>query len=137
VYFVLRKRDVPFPTIFWLFGAFILACGTTHLMEAIIFWYPVYRLAGIIKLLTALVHPGRSFGFGPGHHVVGRSQASTPPKVDAAALMQATDDIDPTLTGQSDLPVRAGVAIGPQNVPRGQLVAERVEQGGLLGDEGG
>ncbi len=32
----------------FLFGAFILACGTTHLMEAIIFWYPVYRLAGVI-----------------------------------------------------------------------------------------
>src|SRR6516225_3181664 len=54
-YFVLRRRDVPFPTIFWLFGAFILACGTTHLMEAIIFWHPVYRLAGVIKLLTAIV----------------------------------------------------------------------------------
>src|SRR5262249_46375469 len=54
-FFVLRRRDVPFPTIFWLFGAFILACGTTHLMEAIIFWHPVYRLAGLIKLTTAVV----------------------------------------------------------------------------------
>jgi signal transduction histidine kinase/CheY-like chemotaxis protein len=58
VYFVLRRRDVPFPTVFWLFGAFILACGTTHLMEAIIFWHPVYRLAGAIKLLTAIVSWG-------------------------------------------------------------------------------
>lgn len=57
-YFVLRRRDVPFPTIFWLFGAFILACGTTHLMEAIIFWHPVYRLAGLIKLTTAVVSWG-------------------------------------------------------------------------------
>jgi PAS domain S-box-containing protein len=55
VYFVLRRKDVPFPSIFWLFGTFILACGTTHLMEAIIFWYPVYRLAGVIKLFTALI----------------------------------------------------------------------------------
>jgi signal transduction histidine kinase len=54
-YFVLHRRGVPFPTIFWLFGAFILACGTTHLMEAIIFWHPLYRLAGVIKLLTAIV----------------------------------------------------------------------------------
>src|SRR6516165_8604439 len=58
VYFVLRRRDVPFPTIFWLFGAFILACGTTHLMEVIIFWHPVYRMAGAIKLLTAVVSWG-------------------------------------------------------------------------------
>src|SRR5207237_7613064 len=54
-YFVLRKKDVPFRSIFWLFGAFILACGTTHLMEAIIFWWPAYRLAAVIKLFTALV----------------------------------------------------------------------------------
>lgn len=54
-YFVLRKKDVPFPTIFWLFGAFILACGTTHLMEVLIFWWPAYRLAGVIKLFTALI----------------------------------------------------------------------------------
>jgi PAS domain S-box-containing protein len=57
-YFVLRRRDIPFRTIFLLFGAFILACGTTHLMEAIIFWWPAYRLAGVIKLGTAIVSWG-------------------------------------------------------------------------------
>jgi signal transduction histidine kinase len=57
-YFVLRRRDLPFRTIFWLFGAFILACGTTHLMEVLIFWWPAYRLAGLIKLFTAIVSWG-------------------------------------------------------------------------------
>jgi two-component system CheB/CheR fusion protein len=57
-YFVIRKRDVPFRTIFLLFGAFILACGSTHLMEAIIFWWPAYRLAGVLKLFTAIVSWG-------------------------------------------------------------------------------
>jgi PAS domain-containing protein len=57
-YFVVRRKDVPFRTIFWLFGAFILACGTTHLMEALLFWWPAYRLAGLIKLATALVSWG-------------------------------------------------------------------------------
>ena len=57
-YFVIRRRDIPFRSIFILFGAFILACGTTHLMEAIIFWWPAYRLAGVIKLFTALVSWG-------------------------------------------------------------------------------
>src|SRR5262249_12299993 len=52
-FFVLRRKDVPFLRIFWLFVAFIFACGTTHLIEAIIFWHPVYRLAGVVKLLTA------------------------------------------------------------------------------------
>lgn len=55
LYFLQRRRDLPFRKIFLLFGAFILACGTTHLMEAIIFWQPLYRLAGVIKLLTAIV----------------------------------------------------------------------------------
>jgi PAS domain S-box-containing protein len=54
-YFVIRRKDIPFRSIFWLFGAFILACGTTHLMEVLIFWWPAYRLAGLIKLLTAIV----------------------------------------------------------------------------------
>jgi PAS domain S-box-containing protein len=57
-YFVLRRKDIPFRTIFLLFGAFILACGTTHLMEALMFWWPAYRLAGVIKLLTAVVSWG-------------------------------------------------------------------------------
>jgi PAS domain S-box-containing protein len=55
MYFLWRRKDLPFRTIFLLFGGFILACGTTHLMEAIIFWWPVYRLAGLIKLCTALI----------------------------------------------------------------------------------
>ena len=57
-YFVLRRRDIPFRTIFLLFGGFILACGTTHLMEALIFWWPAYRLAGVIKLFTAIISWG-------------------------------------------------------------------------------
>ena len=55
LYFLLRRKDIPFRGVFVLFGAFILACGTTHLMEAIIFWWPAYRLAGVIKLFTALI----------------------------------------------------------------------------------
>ena len=54
-FFILRKKDLPFRKIFLLFGAFILACGTTHLMEAIIFWWPAYRLSGLIKLATAII----------------------------------------------------------------------------------
>ncbi|MCE9604105.1 MAG: response regulator [Planctomycetia bacterium] len=55
VYFAARKKDLPFKKVFLLFGAFILACGTTHLMDAIIFWWPAYRLAGTIKFVTAVV----------------------------------------------------------------------------------
>jgi hypothetical protein len=35
---ITQRTDLPFPKIFWLFIAFILLCGSTHLMDAIIFW---------------------------------------------------------------------------------------------------
>ncbi|WP_143544092.1 sensor histidine kinase [Rhodopirellula sp. MGV] len=53
--FVRKRNDVVFPKIFWLFCAFIVSCGTVHLIEAIIFWWPVYRLSAVIKVFTALV----------------------------------------------------------------------------------
>ncbi len=46
---------MPFKYVFLLFGGFIVACGTTHLMDAVLFWWPAYRLAAGFKLLTALV----------------------------------------------------------------------------------
>jgi PAS domain S-box-containing protein len=54
-YFLLRRKDLPFRMILLLFCAFILVCGTTHLMEATLFWWPAYRLAAAIKVFTALV----------------------------------------------------------------------------------
>jgi hypothetical protein len=53
--FVSRRRDVPFNWMFILFGIFILACGTTHLMEIVTVWHPVYRLGGLVKAGTAAV----------------------------------------------------------------------------------
>ncbi|MES2387418.1 MAG: HAMP domain-containing sensor histidine kinase [Bacteroidota bacterium] len=41
--------------IFWLFTAFILACGLTHLMDAVIFWWPAYRLSAVIRFSTAII----------------------------------------------------------------------------------
>ena len=55
VWFTRRRPDIPFPWVFWMFGAFIIGCGTTHLMEVITSFTPVYRLSGVIKLLTAAV----------------------------------------------------------------------------------
>ena len=43
-FYLLRRRDVPFQPLFWLFGAFILSCGLGHLIEAALFWRPWYRL---------------------------------------------------------------------------------------------
>jgi PAS domain S-box-containing protein len=56
--FIRQRRDVPFNRLFWLFGLFILACGTTHLLDALIFWVPVYRLSGLMRLVTAMASWG-------------------------------------------------------------------------------
>ncbi len=55
MYFVRQRDDLKFPPIFYGFLALIFfSCGTVHLIEAGIFWWPVYTLSGMAKLLTAL-----------------------------------------------------------------------------------
>ena len=53
LHFLRKKKDVPFNWIFLAFGIFILACGTTHVMEIWNVWNAAYWLAGLIKALTA------------------------------------------------------------------------------------
>jgi PAS domain S-box-containing protein len=55
IYFIRKNRDLPFSGIFWMFGTFILACGTTHLMEIWNVWHGNYLLAGVIKAITAAI----------------------------------------------------------------------------------
>jgi PAS domain S-box-containing protein len=55
VYFIRKNRDLPFNRIFWMFGGFVLACGTTHLMEIWNIWHGSYLLAGVLKGITAAV----------------------------------------------------------------------------------
>jgi PAS domain S-box-containing protein len=53
LYFVRHRKDLPFKSLFLLFAAFIVLCGTTHLMSIWVLWYPDYALEGVIKALTA------------------------------------------------------------------------------------
>src|SRR5580693_4929268 len=53
IYFIRKNRDIPFNRVFWMFGTFILACGTTHLMEIWNVWHGSYVLAGAVKAVTA------------------------------------------------------------------------------------
>ena len=64
-FFILKRKDIPFLPIFWLFAAFIFSCGTTHLLEAGIFWWPSYRLSGVVKLTTAVVSWATVFALFP------------------------------------------------------------------------
>ncbi|MEG4046757.1 GAF domain-containing protein [Microcoleus sp. Pol17_C1] len=55
IYFIFKRRDVPFLGIFALFGAFIILCGTGHLIDIWTLWHSAYWLSGIEKGITALV----------------------------------------------------------------------------------
>lgn len=50
-----KRPELPFNRIFLLFGAFIMCCGTGHLMAVWTLWYPDYWLSGLVKAITALV----------------------------------------------------------------------------------
>jgi len=54
VYFVRKRKDLKFHWMFVCFAVFILACGTTHLMEIWNIWHANYWLSGSIKAITAL-----------------------------------------------------------------------------------
>jgi signal transduction histidine kinase len=54
ILFVRKRKDLAFHWMFVAFGIFILACGTTHVFSIITLWYPVYRIEGVIKAVTAL-----------------------------------------------------------------------------------
>ena len=55
VYIVRKRTDLPFVKLFWLFAAFILTCGITHFLDALMFWWPAYRLTGLMETITAIV----------------------------------------------------------------------------------
>jgi PAS domain S-box-containing protein len=77
VYFVRRRRDLPFPWMFWMFAAFIIACGFTHFLEAAAFYWPAYRLMGVVKFFTAVVSWTTVIGLVP---MVPRALALTGPQ---------------------------------------------------------
>ena len=55
LHFTRKRRDIPFSWMFLCFGAFIVACGGTHVMEVWTIWFPSYWLAGALKAVTACV----------------------------------------------------------------------------------
>lgn len=56
IYFMRQRQDVKFfNKVALLFGAFIIACGITHVMEIWTLWYPWYWLSGLLKAITAII----------------------------------------------------------------------------------
>ncbi len=66
IYFAYKAgRSIPFLWAFVAFGVFIIACGATHIMEALVLWKPIYWVAGGIKWLTAVVSVGTALAIPP------------------------------------------------------------------------
>ena len=55
VNYISKRKELRFHKIYFLFASFILACGLTHLLDAIIFWYPLYRLSALIRFVTGVL----------------------------------------------------------------------------------
>ena len=54
-WFVRERKDLQYEWIVYLFVAFILACGTTHLFSIVTLWVPAYGIEGLVKAATALL----------------------------------------------------------------------------------
>ena len=54
VYFTNQRKDLPAHTVILLVGFFFIfaLCGTTHLMEVVTLWHPIYWVSGLIKAVT-------------------------------------------------------------------------------------
>ncbi len=53
--FIREKEGIPVSNVFLWFVAFIVLCGFTHLIDAIMFWYPIYRFSALIRFFTMVV----------------------------------------------------------------------------------
>ncbi|MEH6825982.1 MAG: ATP-binding protein [Motiliproteus sp.] len=55
IIFVKKRTDLPYPWFFILAGSVIfLACGTTHLLSAVVIWEPIYGVSAVAKAITAI-----------------------------------------------------------------------------------
>jgi signal transduction histidine kinase len=50
-----RRQDLVFRPLLLLFAAFILLCGTTHWLDVLTLWLPIYGVQALVKVTTALV----------------------------------------------------------------------------------
>jgi two-component sensor histidine kinase/PAS domain-containing protein len=53
--FIRLRPDLAYHWLGYLFGAFILACGMTHILAIYTLWVPAYGVEGLVKLVTALL----------------------------------------------------------------------------------
>jgi signal transduction histidine kinase len=50
-----KKASVKFQKVYVLFASFILLCGSTHFIDAMMFWIPMYRFNALVRLATGII----------------------------------------------------------------------------------
>jgi signal transduction histidine kinase/ActR/RegA family two-component response regulator len=55
IYFAYRRPDIAYGWVLHLFGAFIVACGVTHVYGIWTMWVPDYGAEAVVKIATAAV----------------------------------------------------------------------------------
>jgi two-component system, chemotaxis family, sensor kinase Cph1 len=50
-----KKNGIKFQKVYLLFAAFILLCGITHFLDAMMFWIPMYRLNALVRFFTGFI----------------------------------------------------------------------------------
>jgi PAS domain S-box-containing protein len=53
--YIRKKQGIRFIRLYFMFAAFILACGTTHFLDAAFFWVPLYRLNALMLFATGVI----------------------------------------------------------------------------------
>lgn len=54
-YFQKKRTSIRFRRVYILFATFILLCGATHFIDALMFWVPMYRFNALVRLATGVV----------------------------------------------------------------------------------
>ncbi len=55
IYFSIYRKDLSFRWVLVLFGAFIVACGATHVFSIWTLWVPDYGAEALVKAVTAVI----------------------------------------------------------------------------------
>lgn len=111
IYFVHKKRgNLPFPRMFWMFGAFIILCGMTHFMDIVMFYKPLYNLSGLLKAVTAAVSLMTAIALVPLVPKALAMRTSEELEHEIAARKWATARLQETHTQLVEISRRAGMA---------------------------
>jgi diguanylate cyclase (GGDEF)-like protein len=119
--FLRRRKDLAFSWIFALFAAFILACGTGHLVDLATLWWPVYGLEGLVKAGTALVSLSTAAAVWP---IIPRALALPSP----AALAEANARLEAEAAVRSETERELRRALGELAAANERLAAEVEER---------